>query len=99
MKLHEKSFLEPKLLESLNLSFRVQTDLNMCLDSNKSPIRKYSPSVLNANKAKNATASRSTVILWQLSNDPKIWSIILRFIGHKFSLNKILKQASEAYST
>ncbi len=93
MKLHEKSFLEPKLLESLNLSFRVQTDLNMILDGNNKT--KQSTMAIPSSRAKIAAAKRSLVLLKQIASETKIWKIVQKFIGHKFLINEVLVRVSD----
>ena len=81
--------MEPKLLESLNLSFRVQTDLNMILDSNNT-VKNNSTITIPSSRAKIASAKRSLVALKQVANEPKIWKSVQKFIGYKFLLSEVL---------
>jgi hypothetical protein len=94
MKLHEKSFLEPKLLESLNLSFRVQTDLNMILDSNNTS-KNNTTITIPSSRAKLLSAKRSLVTLKQVANEPKIWKSVQKYIGYKFLLSEVLIRMPE----
>ncbi len=82
LKLQEKSFLEPKLLESLNLSFRVQADLNMYFDNGSTPKNQVAVSNTLAKRKASVAVNlkRSTYLLKQIVHETRIWIVVQQFI-------------------